>query len=77
MSAITATLSSRNLVSTPTSEFVKSGPLQNMLLSDNPMSFAEHSKTTLIFPGLWGWYTHGEVYTTCHRPQDSRQPILS
>ena len=41
MSAITATLSLRNLVSTPRSEFVESGPLHNILLSDNPMNFAE------------------------------------
>ena len=87
MSAIIATLSSRNLVSTPTSEFLKSGPLYNMLLSDNPTNFAEHSKTTLIFPGLWGWYT--PWWGICHvSPSsgliwskgtlcNSRQPILS
>ena len=55
MSAITAILSPRNLVNTPTSEFVKSGPLYHMLLRETPLNFAEQSKTTLIFPGLQGW----------------------
>ena len=74
MSTITATLSSRSLVSTPTSEFVKSSPLYNMLLSDNPINFAEQSKTTLIFQACVDGTPHGEVYTTRHLPQDSSEP---
>ena len=55
ISTITATLSPRNLISTPIRELVKSGPLCSILLI--PLNFAEQSNTTLIFPSLYGWYT--------------------
>ena len=57
ISAITATVSPRNLISTPIRELVKSGPLCSILLSDIPLNFAEQSNTTLILPGLYGCYT--------------------
>jgi len=55
MFGITANLSSRNLVSIPTSEFVKPGLLYNILLRKTPLNFAEQSKSTQIFSVLWGW----------------------
>ena len=65
-SAIAAILSSQSLVNIPTSVFVKSGPLYNMLLRETPRNLAEQSKTILIFPVYREGKCHDEVYTTRH-----------
>lgn len=69
MFGITANLSSRNLVSIPTSEFVKPGLLYNMLLRKTPLNFAEQSKSTLIFPVLWGYMVNTMMWYICNMRQ--------
>ena len=57
ISAMKATCSSLNLVSTPTSWLVKSGPDVSRLLRDLPLNYALQSNTMETFPGFAGWTT--------------------
>ena len=64
ISADSATCPSRNLISTPTIELVKSGPVRSWSFRDVPLCFAAQSNTTRVFPGLfstgwWGRYQSG------------------
>jgi hypothetical protein len=57
MSTAKYTLSSRNLIRTPTWLFVRSGPCSRVLFSEVFSNSAEASNTVLSFPGLFGLNT--------------------
>ena len=57
MSPVSATSSCLNRRSTPSSEFVMSGPCRTWSLSDTSWYFAAQSNTTLSLPGFLGCYT--------------------
>ena len=52
-----ATASCRKRVSTPTREFVRSGPCRSFLFKELPRYLAEQSNKMWTFPGLAGWNT--------------------
>ena len=56
-SAMKATASCQKRVSTPTREFVRSGPCKSFLFKELPRYLAEQSNKMWTFPGLARWNT--------------------